>query len=321
MKNKIFGPVFSIITPFTKSQKIDYKNLFKYLDFYYSRGCRIFYLMAYNSRLNLLSQKEVEELNIYSVKYIKKKYQDIIFIGAEKVEGSTNHSIKMCNKLEKNGVDIVSVIFGEKYYYDNQVYSHFRNISKKTKSRLLLHIQPIANGLSHSPPVVNYNLKLLENISRLKSFVAIKEDVKSDTFTLKVLKKTKNNWSIIRAGGGMEAFSKYHSYGCQSWLVGIECIDPKIAFDFYNALLNKNFKFCNLIFKNIERPFFKLVSKHGWHLTIKSCLSYVNLMSSHERMPLKKLPNNQEKEIFNFMRKIKKFSNNVLKKDYFPIIK
>ena len=30
----------------------------------------------------------------------------------------------------------------------------------------------------------------------------------------------------------MEAFSKYHSYGCQSWLVGIECIDPKIAFDF-----------------------------------------------------------------------------------------
>ena len=30
-------------------------------------------------------------------------------------------------------------------------------------------------------------------------------------------------------------------------------------------------------------------------------------MSSHERMPLKKLPNNKEKEIFNFMRKIKNF--------------
>ena len=34
-------------------------------------------------------------------------------------------------------------------------------------------------------PVVNYNLKLLENISRLKSFVAIKEDVKSDKLHLK----------------------------------------------------------------------------------------------------------------------------------------
>ena len=72
MKNKILGPVFSIITPFTKNQNIDYKNLYKYLDFYYKRGCRIFYLMAYNSRLNLLTQKEVEQLNIKAAKYLKK---------------------------------------------------------------------------------------------------------------------------------------------------------------------------------------------------------------------------------------------------------
>ena len=321
MKNKISGPVFSIITPFTKYQKIDYKSLFKYLDFYYHRGCRIFYLMAYNSRFNVLSQKEVENLNIRTVKYLKKNYKDIIFIGAEKVEGSTDQTIKMCKKLINNGVDIISIIFGEKFYYDNQVYSHFFKISKKIKSRLLLHLQPLTNGLSHSPPVLNYNLNLIKSISSLKSFVAVKEDVKEHNFTLKVLNKTKKNWTIIRSGGGMEGFYKYHKYGCHSWLVGIECIDPKIALDFHKALLSKNYNFCKLIFKNIERPFFKLVSKYGWHLTIKSCLSYAKLMSSDERLPMKKLPRNKEKVIFNFMKKARIYSLTKLKKDYFPKVK
>ena len=163
----------------------------------------------------------------------------------------------------------------------------------------------MTNGLSHSPPVLNYNLKLIKNISKLKSFVAVKEDAKQHKFTINVIKKTKKNWSIIRSGGGMEGFFKYYPHGCQSWLAGIECIDPKIAFDFYKAILKKDYKFCKLIFKYIERPFFKLVSKYGWHLTIKSCLSFVKLMSSDERMPMKKLPKQQEKEIFNFIKKNK----------------
>ena len=37
----------------------------------------------------------------------------------------------------------------------------------------------------------------------------------------------------------MEGFFKYYPHGCQSWLAGIECIDPKIAFDFYKAILKR----------------------------------------------------------------------------------
>ena len=147
--------------------------------------------MAYNSRFNVLTQKEVENLNIRTAKYLKKKYNNIIFIGAEKVEGSTEQTISTCRKLISNGVDIISIIFGEKYYYDDQVYSHFLKISKKIKSRLLLHLQPMTNGLSHFPPVINYNFKLLKKISSLKSFVAVKEDVKEHNFYSKSHKENK----------------------------------------------------------------------------------------------------------------------------------
>ncbi len=317
MKNKIFGPVFSIITPFNKFERVDYKRLFKYYDFYHSRGCRIFYLMAYNSRLTLLNNKEVEDLNIKSATYLKRKYKNVIFIGAEKVENASNDTITHCNKLLKNNVDMVSVIFGEKFYNNDQVYSHFYKISKKTKAKLLLHVQPITNGLSNSPPVVNYDLNLLYKICKLNSFVAIKEDVKNHDFTIKVLNKIKNHCTVIRSGGGMEGFLKYHKHGCQAWLVGIECIDPKIAFDFYKAMINKDYSFCKSVIKNIERPFFKLVAKYGWHLTIKSCLKNVNLMESTERMPLKKLNSKAEQKIFKFMDRIRNYSEKKLKKDYF----
>ena len=69
---KINGPVFSIITPFKKNEKIDYNLLFKNLKFYYQNGVRVFYLMFYNSRLNLLSERETLTLNIKISHYIKK---------------------------------------------------------------------------------------------------------------------------------------------------------------------------------------------------------------------------------------------------------
>ena len=45
-------------------------------------------------------------------------------------------------------------------------------------------------------------------------------------------------------------------------------------------------KFCNFIINSVEN-LFKIVYKYGWHLVIKSCLSFVNLMKSDERLPLK----------------------------------
>ena len=72
MKLKINGPVISIITPFSKNLSIDYKSLKKMLNFYYKRGAKNFYLMAFNSRLGLLTEKETLELNKFTIQYIKK---------------------------------------------------------------------------------------------------------------------------------------------------------------------------------------------------------------------------------------------------------
>ena len=83
----ISGPVFSIITPFLKNGSIDYQTLFKNLKYYYHCNVRIFYLMLYNSRLGLMSDKEIHELNYRIANYLKKNLTDTLFIGAERLEG------------------------------------------------------------------------------------------------------------------------------------------------------------------------------------------------------------------------------------------
>jgi len=99
------------------------------------------------------------------------------------------------------------------------------------------------NGHGINPPVVNYTLKLTNRICSLKNFVAIKEDAKNYSFTVKLIKKIKNKVIIIRAGGGMSAWSKFDKLGCHSWLVGIELIEPKLSLIFCIILkkITKNF--------------------------------------------------------------------------------
>ena len=214
---------------------------------------------------------------------------------------------------------MVSLIFGEKYYSDNQVYEHFKRVNQDVDIKLLLHLQKINNGMSNIPPVVNYKIKLVSKIMKLKNFFAIKEDVKDFKYTKRILKVTKQKSILIKAGGGMEVFAKLHKYGCQSWLTGVGCLDPKISIDFYNALLSKNYKFCDNIIKKIERPFFKMISKYGWHIAIKSCLCDMNLMEKYERSPLKELNKKKHSEIVLFMNNLRKVSKS-LGKDYFQKI-
>ena len=72
LKEKLKGPIFSIITPFKKNENIDYQALSKYIKYLYIRGARCFYVMVYNSRLSLLDEQEIIKLNLpISLKKVK----------------------------------------------------------------------------------------------------------------------------------------------------------------------------------------------------------------------------------------------------------
>ena len=108
IRNLLKGPIFSIITPFNKSQFIDYQSLKKYILYLYRNGARVFYLMVYNSRFGLLDEKEIIKLNLFCIKTVKKLDKKNIIITAEPYHCSTNKSIKLVNLFAISPEDMIS---------------------------------------------------------------------------------------------------------------------------------------------------------------------------------------------------------------------
>lgn len=87
--------------------------------------------MVYNTRLSLLTEKEIKEINVFCIKQVKSLNKENIIICAEPYHCSTEESIKYVNYFKKKGADLVSLIFGEKYYSEKQVYNHFKKNTSK----------------------------------------------------------------------------------------------------------------------------------------------------------------------------------------------
>jgi len=317
LRKKLCGPIFSIITPFKKNGKIDYDSLNNYLKYLYLNGAKNFYVMAYNSRLTLLNKKEILSLNLFCIKQVKKLNKDNIIICGEPYHCSTDESINYVKYFKKNGADIVSVIFGEKYYSEVQLYSHFKEIHDKTNCFLLLHQQILENGISSNPNFVYYPIKVLEKISKLPKFIAMKEDAKSDSYTKKICKKISKNMTIITSGGGKRQWIKASKYGCTTWLSGWSNLNPKIAIDFYNYYKSRNTKKMNQILNYIEDPFSEIKKKYGWHLTIKALLQLNKNFMRYERSPLKEVSKKVLRGIDAKFNKIKKNSSKIKLDKYF----
>ncbi len=262
--------------------------------------------MVYNSRFTLLDEKEILKINLFCIKEVKRLSNQNIIICAEPYHCSTQKTVKYVNYFKKNGADIVSLIFGEKYYSDDQLYNHFKEVNDKTNSLLLLHQQILENGISSDPPFVYYSLKVLKKISKLNKFIAMKEDAKNDIYTRHICQEISNKMTIITSGGGKKQWLKAAKYGCSSWLSGVSNLNPKIAIDFYNYYKLNDKKKMNLIIKNIEEPFFKIKDKYGWHLTIKAFLELNKNFKRYERSPLKELDKYEMKKCKKVFEKIKK---------------
>ena len=294
LKEQIRGPVFSIITPFCRDESIDYQSLGNYVNYLYKGGARIFYVMAYNSRFSELTFDEIKDVNKYVVETAKSLSQDNIVIVADPIHCSTQISIEFATHAQKIGADIISLIFREKFYFEEQVFKHYEMVANNIDIGILIHEMPFISGMGGH--TMDWPVSLLDRLADIENIIAIKEDAKNDDLTLKIVNKLKDRLTIITSGGGKRQWLNFVNHGCQAWLNGIGVFEPKLATYFYKYYLSDdNARYMDIINK-IEIPFFEqTVSKFGWHLSIKSALEAYGVMSRYERMPMMPLPEEKHK--------------------------
>lgn len=291
IRERIKGPVFSVITPFTKKQEIDFGVLEKYLHYTYNAGGRIFYVMGYNSRFSQLSWEEIKVLNTFVARTVKSLGDDVTIIVADPLHCPTDVSVDFCRHAEAIGADMISLIFREKLYCNEQVASHFTQCANSCEIGILIHEMPFISGLGGH--TVNWPVPLLDQLADIPNVIAIKEDAKNDEYSNEVISTISDRLSIIISGGGKRQWLQFADQGCQSWLNGIGVFEPKLAVAFWQAYRANDLATVQKIIDEIEIPFFeKGVDLFGWHLTIKAALEARGLMDRYERMPMMPLNEN-----------------------------
>ena len=307
LKDKIKGPVFSIITPFKNNGKdIDFDSLENYIQYLYDNGAKIFYAMAFNTRYLLMSEEEIYKVNECVINKIKSfNDKETITIVGDPLDCSTETSIKFAQHAKEHGADMISLIYRAYLFFDDHVYNHYNTIANSVDIPILIHEMPFMKGIP-SKQDGNWSLELLDRLADIPNVMAVKEDAKLDDYTKNIVDKISDRVAIIVSGNGLQQWSKV-SDKCQAWLSGVGNLWPKIELDFHKYHLNNNQEKCNEIIENIEKPFFFVKDNYSWHLGIKSAMEHLNIMSKQERMPYQELDEETHNNVGEIIEQIKQF--------------
>ena len=286
LKDQLDGCFYTIFTPFSEDESIDYDSLEKYLSVLYRQGARRFYAMAYNSRYSQLKHTEIMALNEFCIRFLKKLDPQNIVIVGDPIHCSTRETIEFTQHAKDTGADLVSLIVREKYFTDDQILDHFAEVGSATKMAILVHEMPFLSGYSGNQ--MHWPNSLMMSLPKIPQIIALKEDAKNFEITKTALELEPRIRIII--AGIKKSFLQYKPYGARAYLNGISIIDARIGETFWKAYKENDDETIQFILRELEAPFFEIcAAKYGWHRTNKALIQAAGMMHRRDRMPLKHL--------------------------------
>ncbi len=286
LKASLVGCFYTIFTPFSADESIDYDSLEKYLITLYRQGARKYYAMAYNSRYSQLTHPEIMQLNEFCIRTVKKLDQNNVVIVGDPIHCSTRETIEFTQHAKDMGADLISLLVREKYFDDEQILDHYAQVGRETGMAILVHEMPFLSG--YDGTLMHWPDSLLKKLPRIPEIVALKEDAKNFDITRTALELEPRIRVVI--AGRKSVFMQYRQFGARAYLNGISIIDAGIGECFWTAYENGDDESIRFILEKLEAPFFdRCVSKYGWHRTNKALLQAAGFMHRRDRMPLKHL--------------------------------
>lgn len=312
---EIVGPVYPITPAFKKNQKIDWINTKNYIKYLIKNGAKNLIITAGSSRINLLTDDELNKLNKFVANEATKN--KIIGITSNHIYGDLNKTKQFIHQSIKNKASAILIYFSERYYGDKELKKFFLEVDKicNKKIKFLIHAVMLRNEIPNKKKLVPISINVFNYLIKLSSFGGIKEEFNIPDYRIKLIKKYRNKMNIISAGSSMRGFKKYYKYGLKSYLTSVGSFNPNIEEYFFDLIFyKKDEKSAEKLIKKFE-VFFEDNKLIGWHLTMKTVLSILDLMPIYERLPLK---NTNSKIINKFKAKIKimKLKNYEAKKKF-----
>lgn len=298
---RVQGPVFPILALFNENGKLDMQGIADYVEFLISQGVKNVMCTVGTSRYDVLTIEEMMQVNQIVVEAAAKRAVTIVTTPSY---GPTSSSIQFAQHAEKIGADAIIGVYPDRYYGDETIVDFFKAITASTDIGVMIHEMPIRAGRSTEAPSAHYSPALLEKIFSLEGMVGLKEE-SGDVQLIEYINTTySNKVAVIGGRGGMNAYKSATQFGQQSYLVGIGNFLPKLELDFVKHIKHGELKAAENIINNIEKPFFDVTVKFGWHIALKAAMSIKGLCQPYERSPMRGLTAAENDALLSLMQKL-----------------
>lgn len=159
------GSAVALVTPFNKSNEVDYYSLKNMIDFQIASGTKALVILGTTGEASTITNEERTKIIKFVVCLAKNKIKIIVGTGSN----STQTAKKFSQEAEKLGADGVLVV--TPYYNKSNklgLFEHFKQIATAINIPMILYNVPSRTGVNLLPETV---LKL----SKIKNIVGIKE--------------------------------------------------------------------------------------------------------------------------------------------------
>lgn len=245
-KESLKGPILSFPTAFTKTYEIDYQGMAKVIDRALDHGCRIVTLTSGNNRYDRLSYREVKDLTKFLVKTVGDRGVTIAATG----NWSEDTVIDYVRYAEAVGASAVQVNPPKDANEDiAKAVKYYKDIANNTSLGIVLH------GY--------YSVDLLKQLVKIKSIVALKEDVKDLSYYIDRQIVFGDRLAIF-SGGDDARYLYGYAYGSPAYFSILYTYAPEIAQKFWEAIQKKDLKTAVSIVSKYDVPFIKQFTPAFW---------------------------------------------------------
>jgi len=288
LRERIRGPEFPVVIPFTEDQDVDLSSLYSYIDFLVSNKAPVILLTVGTSRFNLLTSDEIKQVNEVVVEAIRGRAISIV-AGPGPTRGSTRENIQFAQHAVSIGADAILILYPERWYGDEHVVQFFYDITQSVDIGIMIHALPMRDGFGGVTSLKYIKTDVIYRLIEQKNIIGIKEESGNRKIFEEILNKFHNTLPIIGAGGAMRRFLHDYTLGARSYLVGIGSFKPELAIKFYNAVISDNVTRAENIAEKYEDPYFDFAVSLGWHRALKETLYLLNIMPPFERLPFNRI--------------------------------
>jgi 4-hydroxy-tetrahydrodipicolinate synthase len=220
---KVKGIIPALLTPLTVQQKVNEHVLRQLANSLIDAGVHGLFALGTNGEFHLLTEEEKLKIAEVLVEEVNGRVPVIVGTGGN----STEEVISLSNKMERLGVDAISII--TPYFVtptQEEVIVHFQKIASSTSLPILLYNIPSKTGMSLDPQTVA-TLAKVDNIIGIKDSSGNFENIKQYIYETK-----EKDFSVL--AGTDSLILKTLQEGGVGAIAATANMIPEIVVDIYN---------------------------------------------------------------------------------------